>query len=369
MQIPLADLRLQYQDLKLEIDQAISSVIEEAAFISGGYVDKFEKEFGDAVKAKHCVSCGNGTDALYIALRALNIGKGDEVITTALSWIATSESITQVGAKVIFADIDPITLTINPDSIKEKITPKTKAIIPVHLYGHPADMDPILEIARKDNLFVIEDCAQAHFAKYKGRFVGNIGDIATFSFYPGKNLGAYGDAGAIVTKSGKLATFCRMFANHGSLEKNKNEFEGINSRLDGIQAAILSVKLKYIHEWTKKRQERARLYREIFEATEGIRLPEVRKGSEHVYHLYVVRSLQRQRLRDKLFSYGIGTAIHYPTALPFLPAYRYLNHTPDDFPVASQAQNEILSLPIYPELTVGNMDWIKSAVTKFSEEK
>ena len=369
IQIPLVDLRLQYQNLKSEIDQAINQVIEEAAFIKGGYVDKFEKEFAHATKVKHCISCGNGTDALYIALRALGIGEGDEVITTALSWISTSESITQVGAKVIFVDVDPRTLTISPESITEKITPKTRAIIPVHLYGHPADMDPILGIARKNNLFVIEDCAQAHFAKYKGKFVGNFGDIATFSFYPGKNLGAYGDAGAIITNSGKLATFCRMFANHGSLKKNDNEFEGINSRLDGIQAAILSVKLKYIHDWTRKRQEKAQLYRENLGDIKDIRLPEVRKESDHVYHLYVVRSLQRQSLIDKLSSSGIATAIHYPKALPFLSAYRYLNHTPDDFPVASMVQNEILSLPMYPELTVGNMDRIRSAVTEFSRQK
>jgi len=369
MRLPLVDLRIQYENLKWEIDQAISQVVEESAFIKGKYVDQFEQDFSQAIGARHCISCGNGTDALYIALRALGIGAGDEVITTALSWIATSETITQTGAKVVFADVDPVTLTIDPQSIREKLTPKTKAIIPVHLYGHPADMDPILEIANTNKLFVVEDCAQAHFAQYRGKFVGHFGQIATFSFYPGKNLGAYGDGGAIVTNSEKFATFCRMFANHGSLKKNDNQFEGVNSRLDGIQAAILSVKLKYIDLWTKNRQKNARVYREIFDGVKGIKLPAVREGSEHVYHLYVVRTLQRQRLMEIMRSHDIATAIHYPKALPFLPAYRYLNHTPDHFPVASMAQDEILSLPMYPEMTAENMMRISKAVNEFSGRK
>ncbi|SVD78190.1 uncharacterized protein METZ01_LOCUS431044, partial [marine metagenome] len=245
MRIPFVDLKAQYHSIKEEIDTAIQNVINETAFIKGKYVQNFEEEYAEIYGVKHCISCANGTDAIYITLKALGIGPGDEVITTALSWISTSETITQAGARVVFVDIDPDYYTIDTAKIENKITEKTKAIIPVHLYGHPGNMTDIMAIAEKYNLKVIEDCAQAHFAQWKGKYVGTFGIAGTFSFFPGKNLGAFGDAGCIVTNDDELAQKVRMFAHHGALKKHHHEFEGINSRLDGLQAAVLSVKLKY----------------------------------------------------------------------------------------------------------------------------
>ena len=253
MTIPFVDLKAQYNSIKNEIDSTIQKVISETAFIKGKYVLQFEEDYKNAYGVKNVVSCANGTDAIYISLKALGIGAGDEVITTALSWISTSETITQAGAKVVFVDIDPENYTFDVSKIEEKITEKTKAIIPVHIYGHPANMTEIMRIAKHYNLNVIEDCAQAHFAQWKGQNVGTFGDLATFSFFPGKNLGAYGDAGAVITNDKKLADKVRMFANNGALVKHQHKIEGINSRMDGLQAAILSVKLKYINKWTNSR--------------------------------------------------------------------------------------------------------------------
>ncbi|MCK5704603.1 MAG: DegT/DnrJ/EryC1/StrS family aminotransferase, partial [Cyclobacteriaceae bacterium] len=260
MNIPFVDLKSQYKSIKNEIDPVIFDVISNGAFIGGAYHKNFETAFAKFCNAKHCVGVGNGTDALFIALKTLGIKEGDEVITVANSFIATSEAITMTGAKVVFVDINPQTYNIDVKKIEEKITPKTRAIIPVHLYGQPADMDPIMEIAQNYNLKVIEDAAQAHGAVYKGRTTGSIGDLACFSFYPGKNLGAYGDAGAIVTDDENLAIKARMIANHGRVEKYNHEMEGVNSRLDGLQAAILNVKLKLLPEWTENRRKNAYLY-------------------------------------------------------------------------------------------------------------
>ena len=262
MKIPLVDLKAQYERIKDEIDAAIQEVIATSAFIGGPYVRAFEEAFARFCEVKHCIGVGNGTDALFIALKSLGIGVGDEVITAANSFIATSEAITATGAQVVFCDIDPKTYNIDVSQIEAKITPQTKAIIPVHLYGQPADMDPILELARRYGLKIIEDAAQAHGARYKGRRVGSLGDVACFSFYPGKNLGAYGDGGAIVTNDDELALKIRMFANHGRVDKYDHKIEGMNSRLDGLQAAILSVKLKYLEEWTESRRQLAYLYNE-----------------------------------------------------------------------------------------------------------
>ena len=258
MKVPFVDLKAQYQNINKEIDGAIANVISDAAFIGGKYVTEFEHNFATFYGAKHCIGVANGTDAIYIALRMLGIGKGDEVITVANTWISTSETIVQSGAKPVFVDIEPDYLTIDVNKIEEKITSNTKAIIPVHLFGHPVDMDPILELAKKYDLKVIEDCAQAHIAEYKSKRVGLFGDIATFSFYPGKNLGAYGDAGCIVTDNDELAERCRMFANHGSKAKHDHRIHGINSRLDGMQAAILNAKLPFLLEWTKSRRNIAK---------------------------------------------------------------------------------------------------------------
>lgn len=349
--IPLVDLKAQYRLIKDEIDTAIEEVISKTAFVGGPFLAAFEEAFAEFCRVNHCVGVGNGTDALFIALKVLGIGAGDEVITAANSFIATSEAISMTGARVVFVDINPRTYNIDVTKIEEKISAKTKAIVPVHLFGQPADMDPILEVARRHGLKVIEDAAQAHGAEYKGRRIGSIGDLACFSFYPGKNLGAYGDAGAIVTNVEQLATAARMFANHGRVDKYDHKLEGVNSRLDGLQAAILHVKLKHLEEWTEARRRLAYHYSELFEGsgiTTPLEIPDVRA----VYHLYVVR-LQadlRDRMRALLSERGIGAGIHYPIALPNLKAYQYLSETERHCPEATKASQEILSLPLYPEL-------------------
>ena len=351
MKVPFVDLKGQYNSIKTEIDTAIQNVIEEAAFIKGKYVQKFEEEYAEIYGVKHCVSCANGTDSLYIALKTLGIGSGDEVITTTISWISTSETITQTGARVVFVDIDPDYFTIDVSKIEEKINERTKAIIPVHLYGHPANMSKIMIIAKKHNLKVIEDCAQAHFAEWQGQKVGTFGDAGCFSFFPGKNLGAYGDAGCIVTNDDNLSEKMRRFSRHGALGKHDHEIEGINSRLDGLQAAILSVKLKYIHHWTALRIRHASTYNELLSDAEDIVTPLTHKDAKHVFHLYVIRTENRDELQSLFNANGISSEIHYPTALPFLKAYAYLGHKPEDFPVAHRFTSQILSLPMYPELT------------------
>ena len=365
MNVPFVDLKKQYDHLKTGIDQAIQQVIEETAFINGKYVAEFEKTYAEKYGVKHCIGCANGTDAIYIALKALGIGDGDEVITVANSWISTSETITQTGAKPVFVDIEPGYYTIDPKLIEAKITGRTRAIIPVHLYGQPADMDAISELCEKHGLFLIEDTAQAHFAEYRGQKVGTFGTVATFSFYPGKNLGAYGDAGAIITNDENLAEKMRMFANHGALKKHYHQIEGINSRLDGLQAAILSTKLPHIQEWNEQRRNNAKYYKELLSDVAGISLPQIRSAVKHIFHLFVIRVEQRDLLQRYLRNAGVSTAIHYPTALPFLPAYRYLNHSEIDFPVAAKYQRQILSLPMFPELTRQQIEYVSEYIKKF----
>lgn len=360
MTVPFVDLHRQYLSIKEEIDAAIRSVIDESAFIRGRFVTEFEQQFATAVGVRRCVSCANGTEALYVAMRALGLRAGDEVITTAHSWISTSETITQAGGDVVFADTDPRTFTIDPRAIESKLTDRTVGIIPVHLYGQPADMDPILEIARKRGLWVIEDCAQAHMAEYKGRRVGTMGVMATFSFYPGKNLGAMGDAGCLVTNDDRLADWSEMFARHGG--KGEHLIEGINSRLDGIQAAILSVKLPHLEAWTSARRRVAARYDRMLMDLGWLTTPLVAEDRTHVYHLYVIRSGHRDRLREHLTSRGIGTMLNYPRALPFYPAYARLGHAPADFPSALAAQGEILSLPIFPEMSDQEIDYVCDAI-------
>jgi len=365
MKIPFVDLKVQYQLIKTEIDMAIQKVIDETAFIKGKYVGQFEKEYALSYGVKNVISCANGTDAIYISLKSMGIGAGDEVITTALSWISTSESITQAGAKAVFVDIDPDYYTIDDGKIEDKITERTKAIIPVHLYGQPANMDAIMAIAKKHNLYVIEDCAQAHFAQWKGQNVGTFGIAGTFSFFPGKNLGAYGDAGAIITDDEELAHKCRMFANHGALIKHNHLIEGINSRLDGLQASILSVKLKYIYEWNQKRYENACYYSKLLKNVKNVIAPEIRKNVKHIFHIYCIQVPDRDKLRNFLFQKGIETQIHYPTMLPFMPAYAYLNHNISEFPVAASVQDKILSLPMYPELSKEKIQYIVESIREF----
>jgi dTDP-4-amino-4,6-dideoxygalactose transaminase len=366
LKIPLVDLNKQYKTLQKEIDEAISNVISQSAFIGGSYLKSFESAFAKFCNVKHCIGVGNGTDALFLALKALGIGRGDEVITAANSFIATSEAITMTGAKVVFVDIHPATFNINVDEIIEKITTKTKAIVPVHLYGQPADMEPLQRIAAQHGLKIIEDAAQAHGAVYKGHTVGSLGDMACFSFYPGKNLGAYGDAGAVVTDDQELAIKVRMLANHGRIEKYDHELEGVNSRLDGLQAAILAVKLRHLPAWNEKRRRNAYLYNHYLEKARVVTPIEI-NDAKAVYHLYVIRVNKSVRsiLQDKLQSIGISTGIHYPIALPHLKAYANLKHGVDAFPEATRASAEILSLPMYPELTELEIQYVAKHINQF----
>jgi dTDP-4-amino-4,6-dideoxygalactose transaminase len=365
-QIPFVDLFSQHKKIRNEIDYVINDVIEKSLFIRGPYVDKFEQMFAELMQRKYCISCANGTDSLYIAMMALGVKPGDEVIAPAHSWISTTETITQAGAKVIFCDTDPNTFTIDPLDIASKITKNTVGIIPVHLYGQPADMDSIMSIASKNKLWVLEDCAQAHLARYKGQLVGTFGDAASYSFYPGKNLGAMGDAGAIVTNDLELANKMAMFARHGGLQKGDHNIEGINSRMDGLQAAILTVKLPHLHSWTIQRQNRAMRYSELLSKINFILPPAIDKDREHVWHLYVIKSNRRNELASFLAKHGIATVINYPIALPFLPAYKRFNHKHAEFPNAYKNQSEILSLPIYPDLTDTQMDYIIDTISQFN---
>jgi len=360
--IPLVDLKSQYLSIKDEIDTCIRDVLEDTAFIRGKYVKKFEQEYAEKHKIKHCIGVANGTDALTLSLRALGIGPGDEIITTASSWISTSEAISLTGAKPIFVDIEPDYYTIDPLRIEENITKNTKAILPVHLYGQPADMNPIMEIAEDNKLFVVEDCAQAHLAEYKGQMVGTIGDAGAFSFYPSKNLGAYGDAGAVITHDTRVAEMIRRYANHGALKKHDHIIEGTNSRLDGLQAAILSVKIRYIDDWNKKRQAIARQYSFHFDQIENIKTPIIRPGSSHVYHLYVIRTPHREQLKQKLNNSNIETSVHYPCPLPLLPCYnKNKSNNKKKYEIVQSQMGEILSLPMFPELSSKQ---IKTVITE-----
>jgi dTDP-4-amino-4,6-dideoxygalactose transaminase len=389
--IPLVDLKAQYESIKDEIDSAISEVISKSAFVGGPFVESFEKALASFCNVKHCVGVGNGTDALFIALKVLGIGRGDEVIVPANTFIATSEAVTLTGAKVVFVDIDPRTYNMDPkkleDYLKKRfkvgglrseathvnlqpktsdLRPRPKAVLPVHLYGQPADMDSILEIAEKYDLKVVEDAAQAHGALYKGKPVGSLGDVACFSFYPGKNLGAYGDGGAVVTNNGEYALRARMFANHGRIEKYDHEIEGVNSRLDGLQAGILNIKLKYLPQWNEKRRKNAYLYNVKLRDLALI-TPEEIEDVKAIYHLYVVRveRNERGRLIDYLRTQGISTGIHYPISLPNLKAYVYLNQGENEFPEATKASQEILSLPMFAELTESQIEYVCAAVRDF----
>lgn len=363
--VPFADLHAQYLSLKPEMDKAIAQVIADSAFIRGPFVQRFEQEFAQAMGVAHCVSCANGTDSLYIAMKALGVQAGDEVIAPAHSWISTTETITQAGGTVVFCDTDRDTYTIDAAQIERLITPRTVGIIPVHLAGQPADMDSIMAIAQKHKLWVIEDCAQAHRAMYKGRMIGTFGHAASFSFYPGKNLGAMGDAGALLTPDAKLAEKMAMFARHGGLTKGDHQIEGINSRLDGLQAAVLSVKLPHLPEWTRRRQEIAKGYDRLLADIPGLETPITAEGREHVYHLYVVRHERRDALAKHLAADQIQTVVNYPVALPFLPAYQRFGKTPADFPNAHYNQSRILSLPIFPEITSAQMQRVADSIRKF----
>lgn len=365
MKVPFVDLEAQYHSIKREMDGAIQNVLNTTSFIGGKEVDDFERSFEDLYKVNHCIPVANGTDSLYIIMKMLGIGPGDEVVTPANSWISSSETITQTGAKPVFADIEEDYYTIDPIKIEQLITEKTKAIMPVHIFGQMCEMDLIQQIAKKHGLHIIEDCAQSHFSEYNGKRAGVIGKAGSFSFYPGKNLGAYGDAGAIITNDKNLEEKCKMYARHGALKKHQHKIEGINSRLDGIQAAVLNVKLPHILKWTEQRIKNASIYDKYLSEIDEIKIPKVRTNTKHTFHLYVIRAKQRDQLSDYLNEKGIQTAIHYPKILPNLEAYSYLNHAYNDFPVANSYESQILSLPMYPELKEEQIKCISKNIGNF----
>lgn len=362
--IPLVDLEAQYRQIKEDIDAVIGDVVHSRAFIQGKYVTAFEADFARLQQCDHVIGCSNGTSALFLALMAAGIKAGDEVITTPATFIATAEAICHVGAVPVFVDIDPDTYTINPSLIESRITPKTRAILPVHLYGNPADMDSIMALARDHDLRVIEDCAQAHLATYNSRPVGTFGDAGAFSFYPGKNLGAFGDAGAVITGDPEHAKMIRLLADHGRDSKYIHSIIGYNLRMDGLQGAILLVKLKYLQRWTEQRRSNAHLYSSLLHDIEELQLPISRDGSGHVYHLYVVQVPNRDKVLSHLQENGVAASIHYPVPLHLQPALKYLGHREGDFPVAEHAARHIVSLPMYPELTSEQIEHVCSVLTK-----
>jgi dTDP-4-amino-4,6-dideoxygalactose transaminase len=365
--IPLVDLKAQYISIKDEIDEAIRRVIDNTAFIGGSEVSSFEREYAEYCGARHAIGVSSGTEALRLALIACGVGEGHEVITAPSTFIATVEAIAGVGAKPVFVDVEEATNNIDPKLIEAAITSRTRAIIPVHLYGYPVDMDPILAIARKHGLKVIEDAAQAHGAMYKGQRIGGFGDVACFSFYPGKNLGAYGDAGGVVTNDDRIAEEISLLKDHGRTDKYEHKALGFNSRLDSIQAAILRAKLPHMKEWTEKRRAAAAIYGELLQDA-GVDLPVEQSGFKPVYHLYVVRSERRDELQDALKKAGVATGVHYPIPLHLQPALKHLGHSAGDFPVSEKIAKTCLSLPMYPELTEEQAQTVATELKKAARE-
>jgi len=367
--IPLFDLKDQYNAIKVEINEAVARILESGWFILGQEVEAFEEEFAAYCSLSHGIGVGSGTEALHLALLACGVGPGDEVITVPHTAVATVAAIELTGARPVFVDIDPASYTIVPDQLESRITAQTRAVVPVHLYGQAADLDPILEIAQRHGLTVVEDCAQAHGAEYKGRRVGSFGRVACFSFYPTKNLGAYGDGGMVVTDDEALAQKVRLLRQYGWEKRYVSSLRGLNSRLDEIQAAILRVKLRHLDEWNEARRARARLYGELL-ADSGVTTPTEMDYGRHVYHLYVVRCLHRAR-RDELKSYlaehGVGTAIHYPVPIHLQEAYLDLGYRRGDFPVTEACADEILSLPMYPELQENEVRGVSELVKGYEQ--
>jgi dTDP-4-amino-4,6-dideoxygalactose transaminase len=359
--IPLVGLLEQYRTIKPEIDEAMARVVENSAFIGGEEVRLFESEFAAYCEAKACVGVGNGTDALYLTLKCLGIGPGDEVITVAHTFIATSEAISMTGARPVFIDIKKDTMLMDPALLEAAITARTKAIVPVHLYGQPCEMDAIMDIAARHGLKVVEDAAQAHGARWRGRRVGSIGDAACFSFYPGKNLGAFGDAGAVVSNDQDLIERVRMSANHGRLEKYTHQMEGVNSRLDGLQAAILRVKLRHLDDWNESRRRHAAFYLDSLSGSD-MQTPAIHPDAVPVWHLFVVRVSDREAFQQRLKTEGIATGIHYPVPLHLQPAYEHARILRGTLPATEEVSAEVVSLPMYPELTLEQLEAIANAV-------
>jgi len=351
MQVPFLDLKAHHDSMRGELETAIREVMDSNAFAGGPFVAKFEQDFATYCGAADVIGVGNGTDALWLSMLALGIGAGDEVITVPMTFMATAEAISYCGAKPVFVDIDERTYTLDPDLLERAINPRTKAIIPVHLFGQAADMDAILEVARHRGLPVIEDACQAHGAEYRGRKAGSIGTAGCFSFYPGKNLGALGEAGAVVTNNEELRNKIQMLRDHGQAKKYHHALIGWNARMDGIQGAALRVKLKHLDRANQARRANARFYDQHLAGVEELILPTEAEYARHVYHLYVVRVQDRDRVLQAMANRGIGCGIHYPIPVHLQEAYRFLGHRKGSFPVAERCAEEFLSLPMYPELT------------------
>lgn len=364
MRIPLTDLKLQYRQLKSEIDATLIQLMEDSDFVRGPKVEAFEKAFSDYHGKISCVSLNSGTDALFFAFKAMRVKPGDEIITVPFTFIATVEAIENAGASAKFVDVDPERYTLDPSKLEKAITPKTVGIVPVHLYGMPADMAPILQIARKHGLWVVEDACQAHGATYGGKKVGTLGNAAAFSFYPSKNLGAFGDAGALVTADSKIAEEVRMLKDHGQITKDRSERVGFNSRMDAFQAAVLLIKLKHLDDWNQKRRRAASWYDEGLKGIKAIQAPKRFEGSQPVYHLYVVLASTRDKLASFLKENGISTAVHYVLPVHHQTPFRNLAR-PDEYPVCDNLSGRILSLPMYPDITREEVSHVIEKVREF----
>src|SRR2546425_4200765 len=362
--IPYLDLPAQMRVIRKEVDAAISRTLDNCTFCLGPDVEQFENDFARFIGAEHCVGFNSGTSALHVALLLLNVGAGDEVITTPYTFVATSWAISYVGAKPVYVDIEDATFNLDPRLVERAITPRTRAILPVHLYGHPADLEPLLEICRKLNLPLVEDAAQAHGAKYRGKMVGAFGVMAGFSFYPGKNLGAYGEGGALVTNNAAMAARARALRDHGSTRRYYHDEVGFNYRMEGIQGAVLGVKLRHLDSWTRERRRVAHRYHELLAGT-PLQLPREADHTEGAWHLYVVRHPRRDELKKHLEAARVGCALHYPLPLHLQKCYAHLGHKPGDFPVAEKAARECLSLPIYPEMTEAQIQRVAAVIREF----
>ena len=358
MKVPFLDLKAHHDPIREEVMSAIAEVVDTNAFAGGPFVTKFEEDYARFCETKFAIGVGNGTDAIWFALLALGVGPGDEVICPPMTFMATAEAITYTGAKPVFVDIDPATNTIDPTRIAAAITPKTKAIVPVHLFGQCADMDPILEIACRHNLFVVEDGAQSQGATYKGRQSGSMGAAGATSFYPGKNLGAWGEAGGITTNDPALRERMIMFREHGQKKKYYHDVVGWNGRMDGIQGAVLRVKLKYLNQANDGRRRAAALYHKLLAGTPGLMLPAEAAYAKHIYHVYAVRVQNRDRILDEMGKRGVSCGIHYPVPVHLQQAYANLGHKEGDFPVSEACGREYLSLPMFPELTEEQVSYV-----------
>jgi dTDP-4-amino-4,6-dideoxygalactose transaminase len=366
MKVPFVDLKIQYECIRDEVAAALQKVLDTTAFAGGRFVEEFERNFASFCGCEFAVGVSSGTSALWLALQALGVGRGDEVVTVPNSFFATAEAISQCGAVPVFVDVDPATYTIDPALLEEAITPKTKAVVPVHLYGQTADMDPILAVARRHGLSVVEDACQAHGALYKGRRAGSMGDAGCFSFYPGKNLGAYGEAGAIVTDNPDLADRVRVLRDHGQSKKYYHALLGWNARMDGFQGAILSVKLKYLEKWNEARRAHARLYNELLASEEMLVLPQEADYATHIYHIFAIRHQERETLLEALKHKDIFCGIHYPVPIHLQEAYRFLGYGEGSFPAAEKCAREILSLPMFPELRIEQIEKVATEIRSFT---